>query len=234
MKTIFLFLLAVAAVLVAIPFIPLGTAVSLLQLKRVGFEAAHIEGNLWEGQLYDARLAKIELGDVMSKLSLEDISKGRIRLNIEGTDEVSRLKGVFSYGLGGAGIENFTVGMPVVAGPQPIGNVTMIVDGLKAKFPGGECTDGSGQVRAYMSGALPMVGLPSEMSGPALCRDGKLAFDLASPSGREREEVTILSPRKFKVRLFIQPTMQRVEQILQSKGFQRADGGYVYEEERSI
>ncbi|MES2495272.1 MAG: type II secretion system protein N [Pseudomonadota bacterium] len=234
MKTIFLFLLAAAAVLVAIPFLPLDMTVKLLQLHRVGFEASHIEGNLWDGRLYDSRLAKIALGDVTSKLSLEDIGKGRIRLNVEGTDEISRLKGVFSYGIGGAGIEDFTVGMPVVAGPQPIGNVTMIVDGLKAKFPGGECSDGSGQVRAYMSGALPLVGLPSEMSGPALCREGNLAFDLASPSGREREEVTILSPRKFKVRLSIQPTSERVEQLLQSKGFRRADGGYVYEEERTL
>ncbi|KQX18365.1 MULTISPECIES: type II secretion system protein N [unclassified Sphingomonas] len=234
MKTILLFLLAIAAVVAAIPFIPLKTAVELLQLDRVGFEAAQVEGNLWEGQLYDARLAKIELGDMTSKLSLEDVSKGRIRLNIAGTDEVSRLKGVFSYGLGGAGIEDFTIGMPAVAGPQPIGNVTLIADGLKARFPGGECADASGQVRAYMSGALPMVGLPSEMSGPALCRDGKLAFDLASPSGREQEEVTILSPRKFKVRLFLRPTMPRVEQILQAKGFRRVDDGYAYEEERSI
>ncbi len=234
MKTILTFLLVAAAVVVAIPFMPLKTAVDLMQLHRVGFQAAQIEGNLWEGQLYDAKLAKIELGDVMSKLSFEDITKGRIRLNIEGTDEVSRLKGVFSYGMGGAGIDDFTVGMPVVAGPQPIGNITLIVDGLKAKFPGGECQNGTGEVRAYLSNALPMVGLPSEMRGPAICRDGKLAFDLASSSGREREEVTILSPRKFKVRLFIQPTNERVEQILQSKGFRREIDGYTYEEERSI
>jgi len=234
MKTILLFLLAAAAAVVAIPFIPLKTAVGLLQLHRVGFEAAQIEGNLWEGQLYDARLASIALGDVTSRLSFEDVTKGRIRLDIAGSDEVSRLKGVFSYGIGGAGIEDFTVGMPVMAGPPPIGAVTLIADGLKAKFPGGECAEGSGEVRAYLSGALPAIGLPGEMSGPALCRDGKLAFDLASPSGREQEQITILSPTKFKVRLFVRPTSQRVEQILRSHGFQPVDDGYAYEEERSV
>lgn len=234
MRTILFFLLAAAAVSAAIPFMPLKTAIDLLQLHRVGFEAAQVEGNLWEGQLYDARLAKIALGDVTSKLSLEDITKGRIRLNIEGTDPISRPKGVFSYGIGGAGIEDFTVGMPVMAGPPPIGGVTLIVDGLKAKFPGGDCVEGNGEVRAYLSGALPAVGLPGEMSGPALCRDGKLAFDLASPSGREQEQVTILSPTKFKVRMFIRPTSERVAQILRSKGFQPVDDGYAYEEERSL
>ncbi|MBD3760341.1 type II secretion system protein N [Rhizorhabdus sp.] len=234
MKTILLFLIGVAMVICAIPLIPLETAVNLFQLRRVGFEASQIQGNIWEGQMYDARLAKIELGDVMSKMSLDDISKGRVRLNIEGTNEVSRLQGGFSFGLGGPGVEQFTVGMPLVAGPPPIGGVTLILDGLTARFPGGECTDGRGEVRAYLSGALPAVGLPSEMSGPALCRDGKLTFDLASPSGREQETVTILAPNKFKVRMFIKPSMERVEQILQSKGFQRLDDGYVFEEERTI
>lgn len=234
MKTILLFLIGVAMVACAIPLIPLETAVNMLQLRRVGFEASQIQGNLWEGQMYDARLAKIELGDVMSKMSLEDISKGRVRLNIEGTDEVSRLKGGFSFGWGGPGVERFTVGMPVVAGPPPIGGVTLILDGLTARFPGGECADGRGEVRAYLSGALPAVGLPSEMSGPALCRDGLLTFDLASPSGREQETVTILSPTKFKVRMFIKPTMERVEQILQSRGFRPEGDGYVFEEEREL
>lgn len=234
MKSILWFLLIIGAAFAAIPMIPLKAAVDMMQLRRIGFEATLIEGNLWEGQMYEARLGKIALGDVKSKMSLDEISKGRIRLNIEGSDEISRLKGVFSQGLGGAGIDNFTVGMPVMAGPPPIGGVTLIVDGLKARFPGGECADGSGEVRAYLSGALPAVGLPGEMTGPALCRDGKLTFDLASPSGREQEQITVLTATKYKVRLFIRPTMPRIAQLLQSKGFTPLDDGYVYEEERSL
>lgn len=234
MKTIFWFLVIVAAAFAAIPFMPLATAVDLLQLRKFGLEASQIEGNLWEGQLFDARLGKIELGDVHSKLSLDDISKGRIKLNISGSDEVSRLGGAFSYGMGGAGIENFTVGMPAMAGPPPIGGVTLILDNLTARFPGGECTDGRGEVRAYLSGALPAVGLPGQMSGPALCRDGKLAFDLASLSGRERQEITMLSMTKIRVRAFVRPTMPRVGDLLLSKGFTRDGDGYAYEEERSL
>ena len=234
MKTIFWFLVVAAAALAAIPFMPLATAIDLLQLRKVGFEAEHVEGNLWEGQMYAARLAKIELGDVMTKLSLDDITKGRLKINIKGSDEVSRLGGAFSYGLGGAGIENFTVGMPAMAGPPPIGSVTLILDGVKARFPGGECQDASGEARVYLSGALPAVGLPSEMSGPVLCRDGKLTFDMASSSGREQEQVTVLTATKYRVRAFIKPTSARVEQLLRSKGFTPVDDGYAYEEERTI
>lgn len=234
MKTIFWFLVIAAGACAAIPFMPLATAIDLLQLQKVGFEAEHVEGNLWEGRMYAARLAKIELGDVMTKLSFDDISKGRLKFELQGSDEVSRLGGAFSYGMGGAGIDNFTVGMPAMAGPPPIGGVTLIVDGLKARFPDGECQDASGEARVYLSGALPAVGLPSEMQGPVLCREGKLTFDMASSSGREQESVTILSATKYKVRAFIKPTNSRVEQILRSKGFQAVDGGYSYEEERTL
>lgn len=234
MKTIIWFLLVIAAGFAAIAFVPLKIAVDLLQLRRFGLEAAQIEGNIWSGQLFDAHLGKIALGDVTSKLSLADLTKGRLRLDIAGSDEVSRLKGVFSYGLGGAGIDDFNIGMPVMAGPPPIGGVTLIVEGLKAHFPGGDCADGSGEVRAYLSGALPAIGLPGEMSGPALCRDGKLTFDLASPSGREQELITILAANRYKVRAFIRPTSPQIGQFLQSKGFVPVDDGYAYEEERTL
>ena len=234
MKTIFWFLVIVGAAFAAIPFMPLATAVDLLQLRKAGLEASQIEGNLWEGQLFDARLGKIELGDVHSKLSLDDITTGRIKLNISGSDDVSRLGGVLSYGLGGAGIDNFTMGMPAMAGPPPIGGVTLILDNVTARFPDGECTDGRGEVRAYLSGALPAVGLPGQMSGPALCRDGKLTFDLASPSGREQQQITALSMTKFRVRAFVRPTMSRVGDVLLAKGFAREGDGYAYEEERSL
>jgi len=234
MKTIFGFLAIAAALLVGLLYVPLATAIDVLQLRKVGFEATQVEGNLWEGRIYDASLAKVKLGDVMTRLSFEDLTKGRLRLNMEGSDEVSRLKGVFSFGWGGLGIDDFNIGLPMMAGPPPIGSVTLIVDGLKAGFPGGECQDGRGEVRAYLSGALPAVGLPSEMSGPALCRDGYLAFDLASPSGREREEVTILAPNKYRVKLFIKPVSPRVEQVIRAKGFVPTEDGYAYEEERTI
>ena len=234
MKTLIWFVLVIVAGFAAIALVPLNIAIDLLQLRRFGLEATQVEGNIWSGRLYDAHFGKIALGDVSSKLSLEDITKGRLRLNIAGSDEISRLKGVFSYGLGGPGIDDFNIGMPVMAGPPPIGGVTLIVDGLKAHFPGGDCADGSGQVRAYLSGALPAIGLPGEMSGPAVCRDGKLTFDLASASGREQELITIVAANRYRVRAFIQSPPPQLGQILQSKGFVPVDGGFAYEEERTL
>jgi len=235
MKSILYFIIIVAAILCAIPLVPLATAVNALQLKRVGFEAEHIEGNLWEGQMYTVKLGPIELGDVSSKMSLEDIKSGRVRLDLTGSeDTTAQLKGGFSFGWGGLGINKFNLALPVMAGPPPIGGVTLIVDDLTVMFSRGECADGRGEVRAYLNDALPMVGLPNEMSGPALCREGNLAFDLASRDGNAIEELTILGINKYRISLFIRPMNERVAEALRAKGFRPYLDGYRYSEERTL
>jgi general secretion pathway protein N len=227
--------LFVAAVLVAIPLIPLHAAVDMLQLKHFGFEASQVEGNLWEGHMYDVRFANVEVGDVTTKMSLDEVSKGRVKLQLTGNEEATAgLKGAFGFGFGGIGIDRFNLAMPVMAGPPPIGGVTLILDGLSVRFPNGECTDGRGEVRAYLSGALPSVGLPSEMSGPATCTDGKLAFSLASSDGRVEEDVTILTMNKYKVRMFVKPSNPQVTETLQAHGFRPEMDGYSYTEERTL
>lgn len=235
MKSFVYFVIIVAALLCAIPLVPLATAVNALQLKRAGFEAEHIEGNLWEGQMYTVKLGPIELGDVKSKMSLDDITSGRVRLDLTGSEETTaQLKGGFSFGWGGLGIDRFNLALPVMAGPPPIGGVTLILDDLTAMFPRGECKNGRGEIRAYLNGALPMVGLPSEMSGPALCREGNLAFDLASRDGNAIEELTILGMNKYKISLFIRPMNERVTEALLAKGFRPYLDGYRYSEERTL
>ena len=235
MKGVLYFLLIVAAVLCAIPLIPLRAAVDLLQLRRLGFEASQIDGNLWEGHMYDVHLANIQMGDVATKMSLDDISKGRVKLRLMGSeDATAAVKGAFGFGLGGVGLEKFGMTTPVMAGPPPIGAVTLILDGLSVRFPNGECTEGRGEVRAYLSGALRTVGLPNEMSGPATCRDGKLSFDLASPDGRAEEEVTMIDMTRYKVRMFVKPSNAQITEQLQAHGFRSEMDGYAYSEERTL
>ena len=234
-RSIFYFLLLAVALCALIPFVPLHMAVDLLQLRRIGFEATVIEGNIWEGNMYEVKLGPIQMGDVHSKLSLDELSSGRVRLDLTGSEEATAgLKGGFSFGWGGLGIDKFNLAMPVMAGPPPIGGVTLIVDDLTVRFPSAKCADGRGEIRAYLSGALPMVGLPGEMSGPALCRDGKLTFDLESPDGRATEEVTILSIDRYKIRMFIKPRSPEIGELLQSKGFRPFLDGYTFAEERSL
>lgn len=235
MKSIVYFIIIVAAVACAIPLIPLHTAIDMLQLRRAGLEATMVEGNLWEGRMYEVKLGPIELGDVQTKMSLDDIKSGRVRLDLTGSEETTaQLKGGFSFGWGGIGIDRFNLALPVMAGPPPIGGVTLILDDLTVKFPRGECADGRGEIRAYLNGALPMVGLPNEMSGPALCREGNLAFDLASRDGNAIEELTILGMNKYKISLFIRPMNERVREALLAKGFRPYLDGYRYSEERTL
>jgi len=225
---------AVIGALAAMPLIPLASVVDPSRLRHMGVEAGRIEGTIRSGHLYEVRLGSVALGDVSSRLNLADLSRGRLRLDLEGNDPVSRLSGGVSYGLDGAGLDDFSVGTALVAGSQPLGNITIVVEGLTARFSGGACQKAEGRTRAYLSAAARAVGLPSEMSGTASCRDAALTFDLAGAGGREQLLLTIPSARKYRVRALIKPVSRAMDEQLRAKGFVPVEDGLAYEEERTV
>lgn len=234
MKQVLVFLLLVVAAIACIPFIPLKAAIGVAHLDKFGFEASDIQGNLYSGQIYDAHFGKAALGDITSSLSFADLTKGRIKLQIEGTDEVTKLKGAFSYGLGGLALEGFNMGIPAMLGAPPLGGLTINVNDLSVRFPGGVCTDGTGIARAWIAGAAPGLGIPNTISGPVVCRDGYMVLDLMSDSGREREIITILDYNRYRVRMIVQQTLPQITKSLEAKGFTPSAEGYVYETERTL
>lgn len=234
MKKVLLFFVIVIGAICCIPFIPLSTAIQAAHLEKFGFEASDIQGNLMSGQIFDAHFGKVALGDISSSLSFADLSKGRIKLQIEGTDEVTKLKGAFSYGLGGLALENFNMGVPAMLGAPPLGGLTVNISDLNVRFPGGVCTDGTGIARAWIAGAAPGLGIPNTISGPVVCRDGYMVLDLMSDSGREREIITVLDYDKYRVRMIVQQSLPQITQALQAKGFTPSAEGWVFETERQI
>lgn len=230
MKTIILFVLILMGAAAAITQVPLKTAVGVMQLEKFGLSAREIDGNLWSGNLYDAQLGKVALGDITSRMSLDDLAKGRVKLAIAGSDPISQLKGAFGYGIGGAGVEGFSLGISGLQGAPMMPPATLVLDGLTARFPGGECAEASGG--AHVGPASPVA--PSGMSGPALCRDGKLVLDMASDSGREQEVVTILSVKSYRVRALIKSAPAGLAGRLQSAGFVATPDGFVYEGDRTL
>lgn len=234
MKTIILFVLILLGAAAAITQVPLKTAVGVMQLEKFGLSAREIDGNLWSGNLYEAQLGKVALGDITSKMSLDDLSKGRIKLAIAGSDPISQLKGAFGYGIGGAGVEGFSLGISGLQGAPMMPPATLVLDGLTARFPGGECAEASGGAHVYLASSAAGLVAPSGMSGPALCRDGKLAFDMASDSGREQEVVTILSAKSYHVRALIKSVPAVLAGRLQSAGFVATPEGFLYEADRTL
>jgi len=203
-------------------------------LDKFGFTSSDIKGNLWAGQIYDAKFGKVELGDVASKISLTDLAKGRIKLELEGSDEVSRLKGALSYGLGGLGLEGFNMGVPAMFGAPPLGGMTINIADLNVRFPGGTCTDGAGVASAYIAGASPGLGIPQSISGPVICRDGHLVLDLMSDSAQEHEVITVLDYDRYRVRLTVKQSLPQITRALEAKGFTSQPEGWVYETERQL
>jgi len=234
MKAVLVFLLVVVAAIASVPFIPLSAAIEAAHLEKFGFEASDIQGNLLSGQIYDAHFGKVALGDITSSLSFADLSKGRVKLQVQGTDEVSKLSGAFSYGLGGLALEKFNMGVPAMIGAPPLGGLTINITDLDVRFPGGVCTDGTGTARAWIAGAAPGLGIPNTISGPVVCRDGYLVLDLMSDSGREREVITVLDYDRYRVRMTVQQTLPQITRALEAKGFVPSAEGYVLETERSL
>ncbi|MDB5687560.1 MAG: hypothetical protein JWR77_2149 [Rhizorhabdus sp.] len=226
MRTILTFVFLLLLVAAAVPMIPLRTAVDLLHLGKFGFAAREIDGNLWSGHLYEATFGKASLGDVTTHMSPGDLVTGRVRLDLEGSDPISALKGGFSFGLGGAGIDGFGLAIPAVGGAPMVPPATIIVEGVSARFPGGECAGASGAARAIVAGA--------GLSGPVLCREGKLTFDLASDSGREQQQIMMLSARSYRLRALIKATDPALASRLRAAGFAATPEGYSYETERTL
>jgi general secretion pathway protein N len=215
MKTVLTLLIILVLAAAGLTQVPLKMAVETMHLGKFGLTASEIDGNLWSGHLLNARLGKVPLGDVSSDMSLADLAKGRVKLVITGTDPVSQLKGAFGYGIGGAGVEGFNLGVSGLQGAPMMPRAKLVLDGLTAHFPGGECAEAS-------------------MSGPALCREGKLVFDMASDSGHEQEVITILSANSYRVRALIKSAPPALAGRLQSAGFVATSEGFVYEGERTL
>lgn len=234
LKTIFLFVLIIAAAAVAIPMIPLKMAVEAMHLDKFGLTERDIDGNLWAGHLYEVQLGKIALGDVTTRMSIADLGKGRIKLELEGTDPIVQPKGAFSYGLGGLGLEKLSMAIPAVGGAPMLPPATLVLDDLTAFFPGGDCADVTGGSHIYLSGSTAGSGLPNGMSGPAVCRDGHLTFDMASDDGKVQQEVSILSARQYRVRAVIKQPPFLLANRLRTAGFVSTPDGYVYQLEKAI
>jgi general secretion pathway protein N len=228
MKTVLTLLIILVLAAAGLTQVPLKMAVETMHLGKFGLTASEIDGNLWSGHLLNARLGKVPLGDVSSDMSLADLEKGRVKLVITGTDPVSQLKGAFGYGIGGAGVEGFNLGVSGLQGAPMMPRAKLVLDGLTAHFPGGECAEASGSARVSLSGAA------AGMSGPALCREGKLVFDMASDSGHEQEVITILSANSYRVRALIKSAPPALAGRLQSAGFVATSEGFVYEGERTL
>lgn len=233
MKTILTLLIILVLAAAGLTQVPLKMAVGAMHLDKFGLTASEIDGNLWAGHLFNAQLGKVPLGDVSTNMSLADLAKGRVKLAIAGSDEMSKLKGAFGFGIGGAGVEGFSVGVPGLQGAPTMPPATLLLDGLTARFPGGECADASGSARVSFAGSA-IGGASTGMSGPALCREGKLVFDLASDNGQQQQVITILTASSYHVHALIKAAPLALAGRLQAAGFEPTSEGFVYEGDRTL
>ena len=233
LRALLFLVVLVGAALAAAAFVPLKTVIEFAHLGKIGFTTSGTEGTAWQGRIYDAHLGKIALGDIETHAVPAELLKGRLRIDMTGTDPGTQLSGGFSLGWGGIGIDalNLTASVP---GEGPVPSGTVFVEGLTSRFPGTYCGTAYGSTRAYVPSPLAGVVPAGSMTGPALCRDGALTFDLASDTGEARQEIAINATGGYSMRATIKPRNALIAAGLARKGFTPGPDGYVYQTERRL
>jgi general secretion pathway protein N len=233
MRVLIVLVVLIIGAAAALTMVPLKMVFDVARLDKLGLTNGGVDGTIWSGRIYDARLGRIALGDVTTHLVPQDILKGRVRIDIVGGDPTSELHGGFSAGMGGLGVDGLSMAATVPAqAPMPGG--TLFIENLTARFPDGECGEASGSGRAYIPSPIAGVVPSGSLTGPVLCRDGRLTFDMASASGNEQQEIALNANGGYRLRTVIKPTNDLVARKLTSEGFVHGPDGYVFETERLL
>ncbi|WP_417482089.1 type II secretion system protein N [Maricaulis sp.] len=174
----------------------LGQTASGLDLRQ-----AEIHGSIWNGTIRGARLGQRSMRQVQIHTRPWPLLGGRLAIDWVLADAAFRGRGLARIDLHGDWQlrDARLVGLPVrldlpdIPGLTEAAVITVSLDRLA--FADGHCADASGAMTADLSGSLPQefgLAVP-ELTGPLLCRDGKLVAEL----GGESEDMTIAAEAVF-------------------------------------
>ncbi|OYX39091.1 MAG: type II secretion system protein N [Sphingomonas sp. 32-62-10] len=209
-------------------FLPMRLVLGLVGLGEYGLSARAVTGPVWYGQLMEARLGDLSLGDLRARLSPFQLLLGRARLDLNGPAQGDKpgLVGAISTSRYGFGIDDMTGSVPTgsVFAPLPINRIEL--EGVSIRFDSGACAVAQGRVKAQLSGAIATVPLPQAMSGTVKCEGGALIVPLVSQAGTESVTLSIRANGRYRATLDIQSSDPAVAQKLGLVGFQQAGAGY--------
>jgi general secretion pathway protein N len=189
----------------------------LAGLDRVGVTARAARGTVWQGQLDDASLRGMPLGDVQVGLSPAALLTGGLRLDFAG----ARLKGALVRRAGGLGL----AGVAGSVGPLQIGGLpidALTFDTVDIGFAERRCVTASGSVRLQPAAGL---GVGDSLVGAPRCDGTAVVLPLASASGKERLELRVEADRRYRATLALDDASVAQRPLLLAAGFQPTPSG---------
>lgn len=185
---------------------------------EAGLAARAAVGTAWLGELQDARLAGLRLGDVRTELAVLPLLTGEARLSLTGSTLRGTLIAGRRKGVRGATGQLTGAGLPSLQAVD-LQNVTLL-------FNDGRCATAEGQVRATPDAALSALGVGT-LEGQPRCDGPDLRLPLVSASGRERVNLRLAGDGYYEATLTVQPTAPEAAVALTAAGFAPGPTGLV-------
>lgn len=189
----------------------------LAGLESAGVTARAARGTVWQGQIDDASLRGMALGDLQVSLSPAALLTGGLRLDFAG----ARVNGALVRRAGGLGIAGVAGSIgPLQIGGLPIDALTF--DTVDIGFADRRCSTASGTVRLQPAASL---GAGDNLVGAPRCDGTAVVLPLASASGKARLELRVDADRRYRATLALDDATDMQRPVLLAAGFQPTPSG---------
>ncbi|HMO76977.1 MAG TPA: type II secretion system protein N [Sphingopyxis sp.] len=228
MRRLVLAALLIALILIAATF-PMRLALTLAGAEASGLSAREVRGSVWAGELVEARLGGLALGNVEASLSPLALLGGDVELAFARADArlgdlSGRLHGSTPRGVSDlSGSSSLTAGLGLV----PVDSLRF--EGAEVRFDeGGRCVAAGGRVQLDVGASIAGLDLSRGLSGPLRCVEGRAQAALSSQSGMERLTLSFDGSGAYRAAFAINvdrdPAMAA---MLSALGFRAGNGGFV-------
>ncbi|KQZ65424.1 type II secretion system protein N [Sphingopyxis sp. Root1497] len=221
-----------AAVLIILILIiatfPMRLALAMAGAEKSGLTAREVNGSVWAGELIEARLGALPLGNVRASLSPLALLGGDVELAFSRPDArlgelAGRLHGSTPRGLSDlSGTTSLSGGLGLV----PVDSLRF--EGAAVRFDDrGRCVSASGRIQLSVGTSIAGLDLTRGLTGPLRCVEGRAQAALASQSGMERLTLGFDGSGAWRAEFAITADDPVMASALSAIGFRAGSNGFV-------
>lgn len=221
-----------AAILIALILIvatfPMRLALAMAGAEGSGLTAREVNGSVWAGELIEARLGALPLGNVKARLSPLALLGGDVELAFNRPDPrlgelAGRLHGSDPRGLSAlSGTTSLSGGLGLV----PVDSLRF--EGAEVRFDErGRCTKASGRVQLTVGTSIAGLDLSRGLIGTLRCVEGRAQTALTSQSGMERLILSFDGSGAYRAEFAITADDPVMASALTAIGFRAGNNGFV-------
>lgn len=210
--------------LALIGLFPLRAALSLSDMKRIGFAARQVGGTIWYGRIGELHLRSQPLGTFEVRLDPLALLLGSINMRFDRMDDPDGpLEGQLLAGLSrGVKASSGRISVEQMFAPLPIEAIEL--DEVTVLFRRGTCVRGSGRITPIIASPIPGVTFGSGLTGRLECDGERARVVMTTPSGSEKVEFYVNSEGAYRAWMTVRPAAE-ASAVLSLFGFRPSPEG---------